>query len=59
MENKMTAYAHKYVDARIRQVSNLRISADHKIEKLEHISKYVSAFKRGMITEEEMLWMLA
>lgn len=55
----MTAYAHKYVDARIRQVSNLRISADHKIEKLEHISKYVSAFKRGMITEEEMLWQLA
>ena len=54
--NKKT---EKYISIRIKQVSNLSISADHKIEKLDHINKYVSAFRKGMITEEELLWMIA
>lgn len=59
MENYGNKKTEKYILTRIKMISDLPISADHKIEKLENVSKYVKAFRNGMITEEELLWMIA
>ena len=53
--NKKT---EKYISIRIKQVSNLSISADHKIEKLDHINKYVSAFRKELPSWTRVLLML-
>lgn len=59
MDCKLSDYARKYYLSRIRQIENLRISADHKLEKLEQITKAELYFRKGMITESELLWMIA
>lgn len=49
----------RYIHTRIEQISKLHISVDHKMEKLASVEKAVSAFRRGMVTEEELLWLIA
>lgn len=57
--NYGNAKTEKYILVRIKQVSDLPLTVDHKVAKLESISKSVSAFRKGMITEEELLSLIA
>lgn len=55
----MSEYTINYISRRIVEIGKLQIPAENKLHKLDTFSSALDAFKKGLITEQELLFLFA